>query len=272
MFSILKFPIYVMAMVMASSPNSFFVGHGHSLADHEEDLTTNTNPDVTILPVTTSAVTILPIPETYTHNRGDLLGVYTHSSTVRRESGETGSGFSITAAGTGSISGAGFTVPGRSVGNIDITLNFPVLSSQNVRDIEALVEASVAASKKTEYSNVVKTNAAVAGSLSFFSIFTGGLKASASREEVTSHMESFGISEENQRTIINSIAKMMTKTSPMKYSVTINNSDSEFTRSGNFFAYTVSGKITTNNTQFEYRVLSDQSQFGNNPGNAAPSN
>eukprot|EP00122_Pirum_gemmata_P021294 Pgem_evm1s19846 len=217
------------------------------------------------------------IQEAHPEQAGNLLGVL-HSTTntkaisnkLRRDSGNTNSYMNISGSGLGSISGAGFTVPGRSTANIDITLNFPVLSSQNVKDIQSLVEASIAASKQSEYYKEVQKQASVSGSVSFFDCLFGGLKASASASEVTQNMEKYGISESNQVTIINAIAEMMTKTSTMQYRVEIDNSDSEWSRSGNFYAYTISGTISTVNGQTQYRVLSDTSNYGSTPSDSAP--
>eukprot|EP00122_Pirum_gemmata_P004111 Pgem_evm1s3733 len=212
-----------------------------------------------------------PLPKDTEVKIGDFLMIIPEKSqSTRSKRQSTGSSMTVVGQGVGSISGAGFTVPGRSVAQIDIVLNFPVLSSQNVKDIESLVESAIHASKREEYYHEKQTHKSASGSLSFFKPFSG-IKASASSDEITRNMEYYGISEENQAVIINAIAEMMTATSPMKYSCTVNNNDSPYSRSGNFFAYVMSGTVTIENVQYEYRFLSDDGTFGNSPNDSAPS-
>jgi hypothetical protein len=160
-------------------------------------------------------------------------------------------GVEVTAYGTGRLSGVTYTVPAHGVITVEFMMRINCVTPEDVRNMSALIRSLLDASKKTLFDDYSKTD--VSGGASFFGFFSLGVRANYTQTK--RRMESWGLSEENQVTIVNAMTQIANKTSDYKYSGTIYNRDYDYAVSGNMMAIVMDCTIKTATTQIQHRYL-----------------
>jgi hypothetical protein len=107
-----------------------------------------------------------------------------------------------------------FTVPAHAQVDVDFKLKLFCVTPETVQTLTSLIRSLLDASHKHSFDDLEKTE--VSGGASFFGFFGwGGASASYSRTKHT--MDSFGLSEANQVTIVNAMMNIAQETSQFNY-------------------------------------------------------
>lgn len=176
-------------------------------------------------------------------------------------------GVEVTAYGTGRLSGVTYTVPAHGEITVDFTMRINCITPEDIRNLSALIRSLLDASKKTLFDDYSKTD--VSGGASYFGFFSLGVRASYTQTK--RRMESWGLSEENQVTIVNAMTQIANKTSDYRYSGTIYNRDYDYAVSGNMMAIVMDCTIKTATTQIQHRNLAPNPHLKSAGGETLPS-
>jgi hypothetical protein len=179
-------------------------------------------------------------------------------------SGDSETAFSIKASGEGSLTGLAYTVPAHTVGIIRAKLNLLAISSEDVKNLNTLALGMLDASEREEIRTHEETSASA--DLSVWSWFFGGGKASASYKETRDTMLSKGLTDEQINTLMDAFMTVATNMSAVEIEFTVYNQNSDYSVSGDLYLWTVSGTIQTDKGTAEYRLLADQGNAGDPPG------
>jgi hypothetical protein len=182
--------------------------------------------------------------------------------------GQAGDRFSIDAQGYGSITGLGYTVPAHSDADFDIDLKVLSLTSNDVTNLNNLIQGMVGASNWQKVRDYESTHASA--NLSYWGFLGGG--GGASYEKTHELQSGFGLSEENQRTIVSAMSEIAKNMSRVAVKVHVKNSANSYAVSGNMIVYTISGTVTSNNKQYQYRMIADQGLAGSGDQTAPTDN
>jgi hypothetical protein len=131
--------------------------------------------------------------------------------------GANQSGVAITTYGQGQVTGAMYTVPAHGVITVDFDLKLLCVTPQDIQNLGNRIRSLLDASHQHLYDDVQNTD--VSGGASFFGFWSGGVSASFSETKRT--MDAWGLSEQNQETIVNAMMKVANKTSDFKYQGTV---------------------------------------------------
>ncbi|SIO63194.1 hypothetical protein SAMN05444166_7273 [Singulisphaera sp. GP187] len=172
--------------------------------------------------------------------------------------------FNVAAQGYGSFTGLAYTVPAHTSGNIKAKIQTPALTSQNIKDLNTLIEGMVSASVKTYVRDYERTHASA--NVSYWAFWSGG--GSASYEKTHENMRSSGLSEEQVTTIVNKMLEIAKTMSKVEIDFNVNNSANDYAVSGSLLIYTLSGTISTSNGQAQYRVLANKGIAGSGDASA----
>jgi hypothetical protein len=113
-------------------------------------------------------------------------------------------GVSITAYGQGQLTGAMYTVPAHGEITVNFNLHLLCVTPSDVATLSALIRSLLDASHQHVYDDIQKTD--ISGGLSLFGFFSFGVSASYSETKHT--MDSWGLSEANQKTIVDNMMQI----------------------------------------------------------------
>lgn len=182
------------------------------------------------------------------------------------EQNETG--VAVSSYGKGQVTGVLYTVPAHAQINVDFKLKLLCVTPENVQNLSNLIKSLLDASKQHLYKELEQTN--VSGGASFFGFFGwGGVRGSYSKTKET--MDSFGLSEENQRTIVNAMMNTAQEVSEFNYSGTIFNRDNDYNVSGNLFGIVMDAVIKQDQYQHQIRFLAPNVHLETSDGQTLPS-
>ena len=179
--------------------------------------------------------------------------------------------YSIEVSGQGQLTGLSYTVPAHASGNITAKLQTSAMSSQDVEDLNNLAMGFLDASYKEQIKEYEKTSASA--NLSVWTWFFGGGGATASYEKTKETMRSKGLTDEQIDELMDAFLERAKKMSTVEINFYINNTQNDYSVSGDLYLYTVSGTIKTEKGTAQYRMLADSGSAGGPPptGGGAPS-
>jgi hypothetical protein len=178
--------------------------------------------------------------------------------------GATSDGVSVTAYGQGQLTGVTYTVPAHGEIEVDFEIDILCVTPQDVDTLSALIRSLLDASHQHVYDDLQKTD--ICGGASFFGFFSFG--ASASYSDTKHTMDSWGLSETNQETIVNSMMKLAQKTNQFLYKGTVYNQDYDYDVTGNMFGIVMDATIQQAQTSNQLRFLAPQPHLQSTDGSA----
>lgn len=178
--------------------------------------------------------------------------------------------FNIDVQGQGQLVGLSYTVPAHATGRIEAELQTSALTSGDVESLNALAMGMLDVSYREEIKEHEKTSAS--GNTSIWSWAFGG-GASASYEKTRETMRSKGLTEKQISTLMDAFLKRAESMSTVKIEFFVNNTNNDYSVSGDLYLYTVSGQVKTSKGTAQYRLLGNQGSAGGPPatGGGAPS-
>ena len=180
--------------------------------------------------------------------------------------GAASSGMDIAAAGTGSFTGMSYDVPAHATGTLKAKINVMSLTSSDIADLDKLVMSMLKASEKDKVTTHSKTTASA--DLSFWDLLLGG-GASASTTQTRDTMNSMGLTDKQVTTIIEKLFDLASNMNHVELDFTIDNTANDYSVSGDFELYTISGEVTTSKGTRQYRMLANKGSAGSS-GEQAP--
>lgn len=177
--------------------------------------------------------------------------------------GESSDSFSIDVSGMGQLTGLAYTIPAHTSGTIKAKLQISALTSNDVKDLNDLAVSMLAASEREEVKEYEKTSASA--NISVWTWFFGGGGASASYEKTRETMKSKGLTDAQIDKLMDAFLERATNMSVVEINFYVNNSNNDYSVSGDLYLYTVSGSIKTAKDTKQYRMLADQASAGGPP-------
>ena len=185
------------------------------------------------------------------------------SNQVLDASGASETSFSIEVSGTGSLTGLSYTVPAHATGTIAAKLSLLAISSEDVKNLNNLAMGMLDASYKEEIKEHEETSGSA--NLSVWSWFFGGAGASASYKKTKDTMKSKGLTDGQIDKLMDAFLDIATNMSYVEINFDVNNSDNDYSVSGDLYLYTLSGSIQTEKGTQQYRMLADKGSAGDVP-------
>lgn len=179
--------------------------------------------------------------------------------------GAAASGFSVDAQGTGSFTGLSYTVPAHAKGTVKAVIKVMALTSADIDKLNSLVNTMLSASTQSKVTSYEKVHASA--NLSFWSFLTGG--NNASYDKVNTSLTTMGLTTAQITTIIDKLFDLASKMSHVEIDFTIDNSDNDYSVSGDLQLYTISGNITSSKGTAQYRMLADKGTAGGGTASAS---
>lgn len=181
--------------------------------------------------------------------------------------GDTQTGYSVSAKGTGSFSGLSYTVPAHTSGKLKAKIQIMAMTSDDVKKLNDMAFAMLSVSKQKEVREYERTHASA--NLSLFGMFFGGNSASASYDKTKESMETMGLTKDQISMLISGFYEIAKKMSHVVLDFNIDNTANDYSVSGDLQLYTISGNISTEKGTTEYRMLANKGTAGSN-GDTAP--
>ena len=172
--------------------------------------------------------------------------------------GDTSTAFDVDAQGTGAFTGLSYTVPAHTRGHLKATIQSHSMTSQDVATLNSLVMSMLDASKQDEVREHEQIDASA--NISVWSMFGGG--ASADYNKTTDTMHSMGLSDDQITTIVEKMMEIATNMNVVELDFEIDNTENDYSVSGDLQLYTISGTISTSKGTAEYRMLADRGTAG----------
>lgn len=195
----------------------------------------------------------------------DLMAV--SKSDVLEELSDSDDGVAVNSYGQGKVSGVTFTVPAHGEIEVDFTLKMNCATPDDVKNMNDLIRGLLDASKQHEFDELEKTE--VSGGLSFMTFWSGGAKASYSDTKHT--MDKWGLSEENQQTIVKGMMELIQKQNVLRYKGTVHNREYDYSVSGNMFGIVMDAQIRQDQHSNQVRVLAPNAHMKGPDGETLPS-
>lgn len=177
---------------------------------------------------------------------------------VRVEAAQAFDSYSVESQGYGSFSGLAYTVPAHTNGTIKAKVQVLALTSTDIDNLNKLIQGMVSASQYQKVRDYEATHASA--NLSFWGFFSGG--GGASYDKTHEELRGFGLSEANISTIVAAMAEVAKKMSQVELDFNVLNADNDYAVSGSLLLYTISGTISTQNQQIQYRMLANKGTAG----------
>tara|TARA_R110002095_G_scaffold160520_1_gene139163 strand:+ start:250 stop:957 length:708 start_codon:yes stop_codon:yes gene_type:complete len=190
----------------------------------------------------------------------------TEKENQRAEDDRTEDGIAVTAYGVGRVSGVMFTVPAHSEIEVNFRIRLLCVTPEDIRNLSNLIASMIDASRQGYWNDYSKTH--VSGGASFFGFFSGGVRASYT--QVKQRMEWWGLSEENQRVIIERMTHIAMQTSEFNYQGTIYNRDNSYSVSGNMFCVVMDATISQGQYQTQVRHIAPKPHLRSENGETLP--
>lgn len=187
---------------------------------------------------------------------------------LRPLGGQNETGVAVNTYGKGQVTGAVYTVPAHAQIDIDFRLKLLCVTPEDVQNLSNLIKSLLDASRQHSYEDLSKTH--VSGGASFFGFFGWG-GASGSYERTKRTMDSFGLSETNQRTIVDAMMNVAQQVSEFNYSGTVFNRDFDYDVTGNLFGIVMDATIQQNQYQHQVRFLAPNVHVESPDGDTLPS-
>ncbi|TXF99225.1 hypothetical protein [Massilia arenae] len=176
--------------------------------------------------------------------------------------------FDVDAQGVGSFTGLSYTVPAHTRGTLTAKIQTLAMTSNDVATLNELVMSMLSATQRNEVKEHEETN--VSANISVWSIFGGGASASYSKTKDTMH--SMGLTDEQITIIVNKMMDIAINMSTVELNFEIDNTDNDYSVSGDLQLYTISGTIKTDKGTAEYRMLADRGTAGSDSSAKANGN
>jgi hypothetical protein len=173
----------------------------------------------------------------------------------------------VTAYGVGRVSGVTYTVPAHGEIEVDFTVRLLCITPEDVRNLSNLIRSLIDASRHGYWNDYSRTD--VSGGASLFGFFSLGVRASYT--QVKQRMEWWGLSETNQRTIVDKMTEIANKTSDFHYRGTVHNRDYDYAVSGNMFCIVMDATIQQGTTQYQHRYIAPRPHLRGSGGESLPS-
>jgi len=173
-------------------------------------------------------------------------------------------GVSITSYGQGQVTGGMFTVPAHGVISVNFQLHLLCVTPNDVQTLSALIRSLLDASHQHLFDEVSKTD--ISGGASLFGFFSAGISASYS--DVKHTMDSWGLSEVNQETIVNNMMQIAQKTNDFVYSGTVYNQDYDYAVTGSLFGIVMDASIQQQQASNQVRFLAPNVHLQSTDGSA----
>lgn len=161
--------------------------------------------------------------------------------------------FSVDVAGVGQASGTTFTVPAFSQANVSIALAVPALTSMQVRNLRDSWEAILNATQRESLLEYEQQDITASRNLAFLGWFGGG-KNKRSSSAVRSNFQSRGLSTDQIGVLIGTFTEIASAMSSVQLEFTIFNQNNPYSVSGNILIWTMSGTITSVESEPKYCV------------------
>jgi hypothetical protein len=175
-----------------------------------------------------------------------------------RPAAPVGDSFSVESQGYGSFSGLAYTVPAHTNGKLKATVQVLAFTSADIDNLNSLIKGMVSASQYEKVRNYESTHASA--NISFWGFWSGG--GGASYEKTHEDLRGFGLSEDNIKTIVAAMAADAQKMSHVELDFDIMNAANDYAVSGNLLLYTIAGQISSQNQQYQYRMLANKGTAG----------
>jgi hypothetical protein len=169
-----------------------------------------------------------------------------------------GDSFSVESQGYGSFSGLAYTVPAHTNGKIKANVQVLALTSTDVDNLNTLIKGMVSASQYDKVRDYESTHASA--NISFWGFWSGG--GGASYEKTHEELRGFGLSEDNIKTIVSAMAADAQKMSHVELDFDVLNAANDYAVSGSLLLYTIAGTISSQNQQYQYRMLANKGTAG----------
>ncbi|MEK2059026.1 hypothetical protein WOB64_02710 [Vibrio parahaemolyticus] len=176
------------------------------------------------------------------------------------------SGLAVQAFGQGQIAGASYSVPAHGELTLDFDIKLSCITPENVQNITDTIKALLSASEYERFKEMEKRTAS--GGISFFGLF--GWSGRGSYEKTKERMSGFGLSEENQRTIINTMAKAASELSTYKVNGTIYNRNNDYSVSGHIYAMVMDCQIVSDEYVNQQRYIGNRAHLRTDDGENIP--
>lgn len=174
------------------------------------------------------------------------------------ETGSAETAFSVAAQGMGSFNGLSYTVPAHAKGTLEAAVQVMAMTSKDVKKLNKLVKSMVSASKWEKVKEQEKISASA--DLSLWRIFSAG--ASSSYAKTREKMSGFGLNNAQIDKVVDELFKAAQKMSSVELEFTIDNTENDYSVSGDLQLYTIGGKISTSKGTTEYRMLANRGTAG----------
>lgn len=207
---------------------------------------------------------LLDLPAIHDEKRKDQKNRLTEDD--HTEDDTTEDGVAVTSYGVGRVSGVMYTVPAHGEIDVDFRIRLLCVTPEDIRNLSNLIESMIDASKHGYWNDYSKTH--VSGGASFFGFFSGGVRASYTR--VKQRMEWWGLSEENQRVIIDRMTQIAMQTSEFNYRGRIYNRDYSYSVSGNMFCIIMDATIKQGQYQTQLRHIAPKPHLRGTNGETLP--
>jgi hypothetical protein len=171
--------------------------------------------------------------------------------------GTNQTGVSVDAYGVGQLSAVFFTAPAHSETEVDLTINMFCLTPDDVTNLSNLIRSLLDASKKHVYDELEKTD--ISGGAGFFGFFCFGVSASYS--DTKHRMDSWGLSEENQRTIVKAMMEVASRSNTFHYKSIVHNTAYDYDVTGNMYGIVMDVTASFEGYQKQNRVLAPVPQL-----------
>ena len=191
-----------------------------------------------------------------THNSSQLPTIFKNESY-----NETG--VAVTGYGKGQVTGTVYTIPAHGEITVDFKLRLMCVTPENVQNLTDLIKSMLDASRQEYFREFERTH--VSGGASFFGMFGwGGGRASYTKTKEV--MESMGLSEENQRTIVGKMVELANEWSEFNYSGTIYNKNNSYSVYGSLFGIVMDADIKQDSYNNQLRFLAPNVHMQTNEG------
>ena len=176
-------------------------------------------------------------------------------------------GVAVTSYGQGQVAGVMYTVPAHGQINVDFELRLSCITPADVQNLSDLIKSLLDVSHKHSYEELSKTS--ISGGASFFGFFGWG-GASASYENTKHTMDSFGLSEANQKTIVDAMMNVAQQFSLFRYSGVVDNRAYDYDVTGNLFGIVMDATIQQEQYQHQVRFLAPNVHLRTSDGDNMP--
>ena len=155
-------------------------------------------------------------------------------------------------------------MPAHAEINVDFKLHLLCVTPADVQTLSALIRSLLDASHQHVFDEIQKTD--ISGGASLFGFFSFGVSASYS--DVKHTMDSWGLSETNQETIVTNAMQIAQKTNDFNYSGTVYNQDYDYDVTGNLFGIIMDATIQEQQASNQIRFLAPNVHLQSTDGNA----